>query len=333
MSQSPTTPRKQSKTRRLSTKLIKEDNNNTNSKHSKRQNARTFVAWYKRMIDDDRQNLALYLSDDATLEWFGRTIKTRKKVTAFLRYDMQCSRHDFRSVDCIDHIPQRYEPILRRNETALASPLENSPEICKSGPERGKKRLLRSNSNSPEWAENCGPDSDLKPTGRKRLRNNNVQLSNEDEINVKLSTEKDLHKDECLGVSNKGDFAFIKRAMKRKCCTVTPPNLEVGQGDCLPSTSGTDSDRSHDTLNAQLPRLAVECDGYIEFNRTRNHSIDSVKWERKCKVQISYSEDPLNVGEYIIWNIRYNDETKCRRNLLAAFEEIAKEEELKKNDV
>lgn len=223
---------------------------------------------------------------------------------------------------------EKYITHFRRNETVLATPLENSPEICKSGPERGKKRLLPSNSNSPEWAENCGPDSDVKPTERKRQKKN-IQLNSEGELNVKLSTEKDSQ--ECL--SNKGDFAFIKRVVKRKCCMVTPPNLEVGQGDCLPSTSGTDSDRSHDTLNAQLPRLAVECDGYIEFNRTRNHSIDSVKWERKCKVQISYSEDPLNVGEYIIWNIRYNDETKCRRNLLSAFEEIAKEEELKKIDL
>lgn len=116
---------------------------------------------------------------------------------------------------------------------------------------------------------------------------------------------------------------------KRKCVdtTVTPPNKEVGQGDCFPSTSGTEANKSHDTLNAQLPKLAVECNGYIEFARTRNsRSIESMKWERKCKVQISYSKDPLNVGEYIIWIIRYMDETKCRRNLLAAFEEASLEE-------
>lgn len=112
--------------------------------------------------------------------------------------------------------------------------------------------------------------------------------------------------------------------------SITPTNKEVGQGDCYPSTSGADSDKSHDTLNAQLPKLAVECNGYIEFTRTRNNrSVDEMKWERKCKVQISYSEDPLNVGEYVIWALRYTDESKCRRNLLSAFEEAAREDQLK----
>lgn len=129
-------------------------------------------------------------------------------------------------------------------------------------------------------------------------------------------------------ITSKGD-GILERKSKRKRIqdtTITPPNIEVGQGDCLPSTSGNDSNRSHDTLNAQLPKLAVECNGYIEFTRSRNScSIDGMKWERKCKMQISYSEDPLNVGEYIIWMLRYTDETKCRRNLLAAFDEVALE--------
>lgn len=119
---------------------------------------------------------------------------------------------------------------------------------------------------------------------------------------------------------------MLGRRVKRKCVAVTPPNCEVGQGDCIPSTSGTDANKSHDALNAQLPKLAVECNGYVEFSRTRNNrSIEAMKWDRKCKVQISYSEDPLNVGEYIIWALRYADDSKCRRNLLAAFEEAAKD--------
>lgn len=211
------------------------------------------------------------------------------------------------------------------------------PEISDVETERrGKKRLLRSLCHSPEWAENCGPESGYKGTDRKRMKGGCIQtLSSDSKVDVKLSNGiktslRNRPSDESSDVSNKGDTAFGKQTVKRKC-TVTPPNVEVGQGDCLPSTSGTDSDRSHDTLNAQLPKLAVECNGYIEFTRSRNNrSVDSVKWERKCKIQISYSEDLLNVGEYIIWTIRYHDESKCRRNLLAAFEEVAKEEELKK---
>lgn len=286
------------------TKTIQEDNNNK-SRVTERQQARSFITWYKHMIDNDRNNLGLYLSDDAILEWFGRTIKNRKKVTAFLKYDMQCSRHDFTTVESIEKVDLRSDRLQRKDDSVLASPL-NSPEL------RPKKRKLFQSCSSPEWAEGCKP---LEEAQQK-----------ENEVETKCNGRKRLHSEEDIG---KGDGG-LERKSKRKCIedsTITPPNKEVGQGDCLPSTSGNDSDRSHDTLNAQLPKLAVECNGYIEFTRSRNsRSVDSVKWERKCKMQISYSEDPLNIGEYIIWMLRYTDETKCRRNLLAAFEEVAKED-------
>ncbi|KAJ0172595.1 hypothetical protein K1T71_011734 [Dendrolimus kikuchii] len=310
---SPATPRK----RQTRSKIIQEDNNNTNNKFTERQQARTFIAWYKKMIDHDRQNLGLYLSDDAILEWFGKTIKTRKKVTTFLKFDMQCTRHDFTTVESIEKIHTRDERLQRKDDTTLASPL-HSPEILSSKTSRPGKRRLRSNCNSPEWAEGCQPECDF--TEIKKIKFDNYVCDKSEHNELKRS----YMEDGCLENCQKGDG--LSQRVKRKCIPVTPPNREIGQGDCLPSTSGTDFDRSHDALNAQLPKLAVQCDGYIEFMRMRNsRSVDTMKWERKCKVQISYSEDPLNIGEYIIWALRYTDESKCRRNLLAAFEEIAKE--------
>lgn len=182
------------------------------------------------------------------------------------------------------------------------------------------KRRLRSNCSSPEWAEGCALDEDYE-TDRKKVKVNTGSGINEQ----KDIPKEDYSNEDMSEINNKGD-CMLGRRLKRKCVAVTPPNRELGQGDCLPSTSGTDANKSHDALNAQLPKLAVECNGYIEFCRTRNNrSIDAMKWDRKCKVQISYSEDPLNVGEYIIWALRYTDDSKCRRNLLAAFEEAAKE--------
>lgn len=108
---SPTTPRKHNAQSRF--KTSRENNNNTSNKFSERQQARTFTTWYKRMVDHERSNLALYLSDDAMLEWFGRTIKTRKKVSAFLKFDMQCSRHDFTTIESIDKIQSRHESLQR----------------------------------------------------------------------------------------------------------------------------------------------------------------------------------------------------------------------------
>ncbi|KAJ8720896.1 hypothetical protein PYW08_006361 [Mythimna loreyi] len=317
---SPMTPRKHN----AQSKFKTSQENNNNTKFSERQQARTFIAWYKRMIDHERSNLALYLSDDAILEWFGRTVKTRKKVTAFLKFDMQCSRHDFTTVESIDRIQTRHEQFQRKDDSVLASPL-HSPEIIRTKDRCHKRRQLRSNCNSPEWAEGCQPQEEISID--KNLKTDNTGPV---EVNINETDHNTLKRsfpDES-DITSQGDGL---RKVKRKCVLVTPPNPELGQGDCLPSTSGTDSDRSHDALNAQLPKLAVECNGYIEFTRTRNsRSTDAMKWERKCKVQISYSEDPLNIGEYIIWVLRYTDESKCRRNLLAAFEEVAKEEELKK---
>lgn len=320
MSNSPASPRKQNNITKYKLKTYKEDNNNATNKFTERQQARTFIAWYKHMIDHERQNFGLYLSDDAILEWFGRTVKTRKKVQSFLRYDMQCSRHDFTTVESINKVQLRHEKITnkRKDDTVLANPL-HSPELI-SSKSSAKKRLLRSNCNSPEWAEGCQPDD--KSMERKRLKSRRIQSLHDDQHN----SLKRVHPDS--DVSSKGD-GIAERRPKQKCVAVTPPNHELGQGDCLPSTSSNTA--SHEALNAQLPKLAVECNGYIEFTRTRNNrSTDCMKWERKCKVQISYSEDPLNVGEYIIWSLHYIDETKCRRNLMAAFEAAAQEEESNK---
>lgn len=287
-----------------------EDNNNTKFNL---QQARSFISWYKQMIDNERSNLSLYLSDDAILEWFGRTIKTRKKLSGFLKHDMQCSRHYLTSVENIENIQLRSDRQQRKDDSILASPL-HSPEMV-TNERLGKKKLFQSRCGSPEWAEGCGPD---KPPSESKK---DIETISE----VQFNGRKRLFSDE-TEFHSKGDGVSMA---KRKCIddNITPPNKELGQGDCLPSTSGTDSDRSHDTLNAQLPKLAVECNGYIEFARTRNsRSLEAMKWERKCKIQISYSEDPLNIGEYIIWMIRYTDETKCRRNLLAAFEEASVDE-------
>lgn len=223
------------------------------------------------------------------------------------------------------------------NKFASPLPLDRSP--VEPGITR-KRPGLRSSSGSPKWETNNGSDgeTETKSSARKKLKtyhNESMVLGeksqsddkNNDYINksAELAQYKSQYVDQNTEINNKGDGVTDKT--KRKNILVTPPNKELGQGDCHPSTSESMSDISHTHLNAQLPRKAVECNGYVEFTRTRNsRSVDSMKWERKCKVQISYSEDPLNVGEYIIWAIHYSDESKCRRNLLAEFENVDKDD-------
>ncbi|XP_045778318.1 uncharacterized protein LOC123876188 [Maniola jurtina] len=318
MTSQPQTPPKR-KCHRALNPSIRETNNNSKAPFNKQQSARNFAVWYKHMIDNDRQNLSLYLSDEVMLEWFGKTIKTRKKVSFFLNHDMQCTRHDFTTVESIDKIQTRHEQFHRKDDSILASPL-HSPEI--GIPRRSGKRRMDSGGHSPQWAEGCKPeDDDDDFIIKKRAKSHDIVAMH---ILQKYGTNTKDISDVNNDITHKGDGIITR---KRKFMSITPPNLECGQGDCLPSTSGTsNSESSHDKLNAQLPKLAVECNGYIVFTRTRNNcSTDGMNWDRKCKIQVSYSEDPLNVGEYIIWGLRYSDESKCRRNLLAAFEEASKE--------
>ncbi|XP_038218943.1 uncharacterized protein LOC119837436 [Zerene cesonia] len=316
MSNSPQTPKKgTSKLHKNFFFSIQESNINIGCKNNKQQNVRNFISWYKHFIDNERQNLGLYLSDDITIQWFGRTIRTRKKVFSFLKNDVECSKHYFTSVDSIDKIKIRSRS--PRKSESLSSP-SLSPEIKRNG----KRKLLQATCNSPEWAPGCKPDDEFDGTDRKRSKatvDGSIKFEHNDRC------PNDIKCNNSFEINNKGDGV----SKKRKLEPTTPQNMEYGQGDCMPSTS-SDSNRSHEALNAQLPKLAVECNGYVEFTRSRNsHNIDCPKWERKFKLQISFSVDPLNVGEYIIWGIFYSDESKCRRNLLAAFDEVGKNEEPK----
>lgn len=107
--------------------------------------------------------------------------------------------------------------------------------------------------------------------------------------------------------------------------------LEEGQGDCLPSTSGSEprwkrEKESNDDFFSQLPHSFVEARCIIEFTKSRDkRGANILKWERQCKLQVAYTEDPLYFGEYIIWTIVYSDNNKCRRNLLAAFDAVSKQ--------
>lgn len=113
MSGSPKTPQKRKSHSRNVYLSITEANNNAKPQISKQQSAKNFIAWYKSKIDNDRQSLSSYLSDEIILEWFGRTIKTRKKVSSFVKNDIQCSKHDFTSVESIDRIQTRHEKCQR----------------------------------------------------------------------------------------------------------------------------------------------------------------------------------------------------------------------------
>ncbi|CAH4001627.1 unnamed protein product [Pieris brassicae] len=279
-------------------------------------------ATYKNISQQHRELLEIntsivaYIEEkDVTLKWFGRTIRSRKKVNSFFTNHVEHSKHYFTSVESISKL-QIKQNISPRQSDSFISP-SCSPELRELLPRNGKRRLFQSPSNSPEWAPGCRPDDEFDGTDKKRLKPDQSQYKNFEHY---VLHENNDYKHSSFELNIKGDG--VNQPVHEQ---ITPSNLECGQGDCLPSTS-SDSNRSHENLNAQLPKLAVECNGYVEFMRTRNNRADSAKWERKCKLQICYSEDPLNVGDFIVWTIYYSDESKCRRNLLAEFNKIGKEQ-------
>lgn len=119
MSNLPKTPQKRKTHFRNINIPIREDNNNAEPQISKQQSAKNFIVWYKSKIDSDRQHLSSYLSEDVTLEWFGRTIKSRKKVSAFVKNDIQYSTHDFVTVESIDKIESRNDKVQRYSKSIL----------------------------------------------------------------------------------------------------------------------------------------------------------------------------------------------------------------------
>lgn len=72
--------------------------NNNTPKVSARKQAEAFGIWLRKLLDEDRNDIGLYLADDCVLRWFGRTVKSKKDVSGFLKYDMSFSIHHFVSI-------------------------------------------------------------------------------------------------------------------------------------------------------------------------------------------------------------------------------------------
>lgn len=72
--------------------------NNNAPKVSARKQAEAFGVWLRKLLDEDRNDVGLYLADDCVLQWFGRTVKSKKDVSGFLKYDTGSTAHHFVSI-------------------------------------------------------------------------------------------------------------------------------------------------------------------------------------------------------------------------------------------
>lgn len=104
MSNSPKTPEK--RISKFNCRLFSISKGKTNISN-KQQSARNFTVWYKQIIDNERQKLGLYLSENVSLKWFGRTVRTRKKVFSFFVNHVEYSKHYLTSVESISKLQIR----------------------------------------------------------------------------------------------------------------------------------------------------------------------------------------------------------------------------------
>lgn len=77
-----------------------------------------------------------------------------------------------------------------------------------------------------------------------------------------------------------------------------------------------------------LPRGHMEAECILKFGTNKSKKGAHLnEWERQCKLEVTYSENPVCKGEYIIWTIVYTDNNRCRRNLLPDFEAVSRQSE------
>lgn len=57
--------------------------------------AKQFIDHYVNIVDNHRETLIYYLTDCATFDWFGKTIKGEKNIKNFIRDTISTVQHDF----------------------------------------------------------------------------------------------------------------------------------------------------------------------------------------------------------------------------------------------
>lgn len=184
--------------------------------------------------------------------------------------------------------------------------------------------------------------SSKSPTGK---RTRSLPSSPEVERSKRLKTSNDKTKIEFdKKESIKSEKSYVGNThMKYELRSLYKKRNAFLNDDCIKSkTRSRDSvaaSEKHSTSKifnknldlSYLPRSYMEAKCILHFSKNRSRrGADLFKWERQCKLQVAFSENPVCKGEYIIWTILYTDENKCRRNLLADFEAVSNEFENKK---
>ncbi|XP_015114767.1 uncharacterized protein LOC107039580 [Diachasma alloeum] len=101
----------------------------------------SFVNSYFALVDGLASDLEDHLADDVVLDWFGQTIKGRKDVASFMKYQKIKSRHVFNEITPKTSIGYREHRSLRRKHYSTGGiPSNNNPTADESESQSKYKR-------------------------------------------------------------------------------------------------------------------------------------------------------------------------------------------------
>lgn len=203
----------------------------------------------------------------------------------------------------------------------LAVPIEDvAPahiveRLLKTPTKSPKNKRTRSFSSSPEAVRSTKKKHKLLEDGKK-----NGSSFHADDISPNKIGHKNNARYELRSMNSK------KLSPEDVNSTNNPTRSPSASRDCVKSKV------LHKNLDlSYLPRSYMEAECILKFVTNRNKKGAHLnEWERQCKVQVAYSENPVCKGEYIIWTIVYTDNNKCRRNLLPDFEAVSRRDEKEK---
>ncbi|KAJ9593242.1 hypothetical protein L9F63_015188 [Diploptera punctata] len=274
-----------------------------------KQGAINFANTYCNLLDKHRTRLCLYLADDAVLDWFGRTIRGKESISGFMNLELPQTVHTLTSVEPSGPIQHRSKPSIEHMD------------------EDGNNVISKKETGNYLSNHDLATPLDYS---KSTLQTNEDDLLSELSLNNLSFRENNKDKEtDCIQSWETQFTTPVNCDISKEFKKVV---LEEGQGDCLLKTVVHTFTEANKFLEAR---------GSIEFQRCKQSKVmpknmkllsDTMKWSRVCKLQLAYSTsgsgflnndcgDGLD-NNFKIWLVVYQDNTRCRRNLLDAFDQV-----------
>lgn len=269
--------------------------------------AQIFCKFYIDLLEEENSAILYYLSETATLDWFGKTIKGPRNISTFLKGEIACAKHLF-----VNILPVR--------EIAYRNTHTNKKESkCST-----KRKLLNHTiiiPNSPPSPLTPDEITPPKQISASPLIHHAIEAGQGDGLHNITQPLKDL---DDSGISVHGMEGSTIPMMTEGCCIKSiqgsPMKRVKLNNDAKAGTEVKSADKIIEIVegNKGVVRY-VTLEGHMEFRRRSTKKFQrETKWQRPCKLHIAYSCP--KVSESTIYLIIYEGNMRCRRNLLKEFE-------------